>query len=118
MNGNTLTPEIFRRHAAYVSHRCYLLPSLTVRQTLNYATWLANLGNRETRVRQTLGDLALSQLANRPVSELTKAEYRRLMLGVQFAKDPMLLLLDEPTWDTDPLNTYLIVSMLWSYATR
>ena len=118
LNGSLLTRELFRRHGAYVSHRCHLLPSLTVRQTLNYATWLANLGSRDARVRQTLADLALSQLANRPVSDLTKAEYRRLMLGVQLAKDPLLLLLDEPTWDTDPLNTYLIVSMLWSYATR
>ncbi|KOX75572.1 ATP-binding cassette sub-family G member 5 [Melipona quadrifasciata] len=118
LNNNLLTPELFRRHGGYVAHRCHLLPSLTVRQTLTYATWLANLSNREARVRQTLADLALSQVANRPVNDLTKPEYRRLMLGVQLAKDPTLLLLDEPTWDTDPLNTYLIVSMLWSYATR
>ncbi|PBC30159.1 ATP-binding cassette sub-family G member [Apis cerana cerana] len=118
LNNNLLTPELFRRHGGYVAHRCHLLPSLTVRQTLIYATWLANLNNREARLRQTLADLALSQVANRSVNDLTKPEYRRLMLGVQLAKDPTLLLLDEPTWDTDPLNTYLIVSMLWSYATR
>ncbi|XP_015180257.1 PREDICTED: ATP-binding cassette sub-family G member 5 [Polistes dominula] len=118
LNGNLLTPELFRRHGGYVAHRCHLLPSLTVRQTLTYAMWLANLNNREARVRQALADLALSQVSNRCVNDLTRPEYRRLMLGVQLAKDPMLLLLDEPTWDTDPLNTYLIVSMLWSYATR
>ncbi|XP_072761268.1 ATP-binding cassette sub-family G member 5 [Anoplolepis gracilipes] len=118
LNGNLLTPELFRRHGGYVAHRCHLLQSLTVRQTLTYATWLGNLNNREARVRQTLADLALSQVANRSVNDLTRPEYRRLMLGVQLAKDPILLLLDEPTWDTDPLNTYLIVSMLWSYATR
>lgn len=118
LNGSLMTPELFRRHGGYVAHRCHLLPSLTVRQTLMYATWLANLSNREARVRQTLADLALSQVANKSVNDLTRPEYRRLMLGVQLAKDPTLLLLDEPTWDTDPLNTYLIVSMLWSYATR
>ncbi|XP_066598456.1 ATP-binding cassette sub-family G member 5 isoform X2 [Prorops nasuta] len=118
LNDHLLTPELFRRHGGYVAHRCHLLPSLTVRQTLNYATWLANLSNREARVRQTMVDLALSQVANRSVNDLTRPEYRRLMLGVQLAKDPTILLLDEPTWDTDPLNTYLIVSMLWSYATR
>ncbi|XP_012257916.1 ATP-binding cassette sub-family G member 5 [Athalia rosae] len=118
LNGSSLTPELFRRHGGYVAHRCHLLPGLTVRQSLLYATWLAGLSNRDARVRQTLADLALSQVANRSVSDLTRPEYRRLMLGVQLAKDPGLLLLDEPTWDTDPLNTYLIVSMLWSYATR
>ncbi|KAF7995006.1 hypothetical protein HCN44_004478 [Aphidius gifuensis] len=118
LGGSLLTPELFRRHGGYVAHRCYLLSSLTVRQTLTYSMSLANLNNRELRVRQTLADLALSQVANRSINDLTKAEYRRIMLGVQLAKDPMLLLLDEPTWDTDPLNTYLIVSMLWSYATK
>lgn len=118
LNGSLLTPELFRRHGGYVAHRCHLMPGLTVRQSLLYATWLAGLSNRDARVRQTLADLALSQVANRSVSDLTRPEYRRLMLGVQLAKDPSLLLLDEPTWDTDPLNTYLIVSMLWSYATR
>lgn len=118
LNGSLLTPELFRKHGGYVAHRCHLLPGLTVRQSLLYATWLAGLSNRDARVRQTLADLALSQVANRAVGDLTRPEYRRLMLGVQLAKDPGLLLLDEPTWDTDPLNTYLIVSMLWSYATR
>lgn len=94
LNGTPLTVEMFRRFGGYVTHRCHLLPSLTVRQTLTYATWLANLSNREARVRQTLADLALSQVANRSVSDLTRPEYRRLMLGVQLAKDPLLLLLD------------------------
>lgn len=116
--GNLLSTQAFRRHGGYVTHQCHLLPSLTVHQTLNYAVWLANLKNRRARVRQIVADLALSQVASRPVSDLTGPEYRRLMLGVQIAKDPILLLLDEPTWDTDPLNTYLIVSMLWSYVTR
>ncbi|XP_051172307.1 ATP-binding cassette sub-family G member 5 isoform X2 [Leptopilina boulardi] len=116
--GNLLTKKIFKKHGGYVTHQCHLLPSLTVHQTLNYAVWLANLKNRRARVRQIIADLALSQVAKRSVSDLTGPEYRRLMLGVQIAKDPILLLLDEPTWDTDPLNTYLIVSMLWSYVTR
>lgn len=59
-----------------------------------------------------MADLALSQVANRCTEHLTQSEYRRLMIGIQLIKDPIILLLDEPTWDLDPLNTYLVVSIL------
>jgi ABC-type multidrug transport system ATPase subunit len=51
------------------------------------------------RERQVLADLALSQVANRRVDTLTTSEHRRLMIGTQLVRDPVVLLLDEPTWD-------------------
>ena len=39
-------------------------------------------------------------------------------LGVQLVRDPVVLLLDEPTWDLDPLNTYFVVSILANYAKK
>ena len=47
-----------------------------------------------------------------------RAEYRRLMIGVQLVRDPVVLLLDEPTWDLDPLNTYFIISILANHAKK
>jgi len=73
---------------------------------------------KRSRVRQVLADLALTQVANRRVDSLSDSEYRRLTIGVQLARDPVLLLLDEPTWDLDPLNTYLIVSILSNHAKK
>lgn len=73
---------------------------------------------KRSRVRQVLADLALTQVANRRVEALTTSEYRRLMIGVQLMRDPVLLLLDEPTWDLDPLNTYLVVSILSNHAKK
>ena len=35
---------------------------------------------------QVLADLALTQLANHSVETLTKAEYRRLVIGVQLVR--------------------------------
>lgn len=43
---------------------------------------------RSSRVRQVLADLALTQVANRSVDQLTPSEYRRLVIGVQLIKDP------------------------------
>lgn len=39
-------------------------------------------------MRQVLADLALTQVANRMVDQLTPSEYRRLVIGVQLIKDP------------------------------
>ena len=69
-------------------------------------------------MKQVLADLALGQIANHSVETLTKAEYRRLMIGVQLVRDPVVLLLDEPTWDLDPLNTYFIISILANHAKK
>lgn len=45
---------------------------------------------KKSKVRQVMADLALSQVANRCTENLTKSEYRRLIIGVQLIKDPGL----------------------------
>lgn len=57
-------------------------------------------------------------VAKRQVQNLTHSEYRRLAVGVQLVRDPVVLLLDEPTWDLDPLNTYFVVSILANHAKK
>lgn len=122
-DGSPLTLSWFQQVCGYVTHRTDLIPSLTTEQTLYYG---ANLSSGEkvsrytcsTRVRQMLSDLALNQVAHHSVSSLNKSQYRRLVIGVQLIKEPVLLLLDEPTADLDPLSTYLVVSILSSYARK
>lgn len=43
---------------------------------------------KRSRMKQVMADLALTQVANRAVSDLTQSEYRRLMIGVQLVRDP------------------------------
>ncbi|RZF36626.1 hypothetical protein LSTR_LSTR007329 [Laodelphax striatellus] len=123
LDGAPMTLSLYQKNCGYVSHRVDLIPSLNVEQTLHYAANLT-IGSqvsryvRSSRVRQVLADLALSQVARRSVASLTLSEYRRLAIGIQLVKDPVLLLLDEPTANLDPLSTYLIVSMLSSHARR
>ncbi|CAH0391652.1 unnamed protein product [Bemisia tabaci] len=123
LDGAPLTLSLFQRSCSYVSPRNDLIPSLTVEQTLYYASHLT-LGSqasqyiRTSRIRQVMADLALSQVAKRTVAQLTPSEHRRLIIGIQMIKDPLVMLLDEPTVGLDPLSTYLIVSMLSSHARR
>jgi len=123
LNGSPMSMRLFQENCGYVTQKCDLLPGLSVYQTLRYAANLT-IGRKvsayvkESRVKIVLADLALSQLSNRSVSQLTLPEYRRLCIAVQLLRDPILLLLDEPTWDLDPLNTYFIVSILSHHAKK
>lgn len=93
LDGRPLTQAMFNQCCAYVGHRADLIPSLSVQQTLHYAANLS-IGSqvsgyvKDSRVRQVLADLALSQVARRSVEALTEGEYRRLVIGTQLVKDP------------------------------
>ncbi|XP_066990295.1 ATP-binding cassette sub-family G member 5 isoform X1 [Macrobrachium rosenbergii] len=123
LNHVPMSLRLFQDSCGYVTHKTQLLEGLTAKQTLEYAAKLSlssKIGSsmRSTRVRQVLADLALTQVANRSVDHLTPSEYRRLVIGVQLIKDPLVLLLDEPAWGLDPLNTYFVISILSNHAKK
>ena len=115
--------RLFQDSCAYVTRKCHLLDGLTTKQSLYYAAHLT-IGYKvssyvkSTRVKQVMADLALVHVANRDVRDLTQSEYRRLVIGTQLLRDPVVILLDEPTWDLDPLHTYMVVSILSNHAKK
>ncbi|XP_030749911.1 ATP-binding cassette sub-family G member 5 [Sitophilus oryzae] len=118
LNNQPMSLCLFQQRCGYVTHKCDLIPGLTVEQTLYYTPTRLTGYLKKSKVKQVMADLALSQVSNRCVENLSKSEYRRLMIGIQLIKDPIILLLDEPTWDLDPLNTYLVVSILSNAAKK
>ncbi|KAK7063157.1 ATP-binding cassette sub- G member 5 [Halocaridina rubra] len=123
LNHVPMSLRLFQDSCGYVTHKTQLLEGLTAKQTLEYAAKLSlssKIGHsmRSNRVRQVLADLTLTQVANRSVDHLTPSEYRRLVIGVQLIKDPLVLLLDEPAWGLDPLNTYFVISILSNHAKK
>lgn len=74
--------------------------------------------SKSSKVRQILADLALSQVANKRVEYLNISERRRLAIGVQLVRESVMVLLDEPTLGLDPLDAYLLVSILSNYAKK
>lgn len=118
LNNQPMSLSLFQQRCGYVTHKCDLIPGLTVEQTLYYTPTKLTGYLKKSKVKQVMADLALSQVANRCTENLSQSEYRRLMIGVQLIKDPVVLLLDEPTWDLDPLNTYLVISILSNAAKK
>lgn len=118
LNGAPLTKNLFQQRCAYVTHQYDFIPGLTVSQTLHYTPTILNGYLKSSKVRQVLADLALSQVANKKVENLNVSERRRLAIGVQLVRDPVMLLLDEPTQNLDPLASYLLISILSNSAKK
>jgi tungstate transport system ATP-binding protein len=90
------------------------------RAAANVAYALAQAGIprklRASRVAALLERVGLSDLARRPARRLSGGEQQRLALARALARDPEILLLDEPTANLDPAATRSVEEIVLSAA--
>lgn len=80
------------------------LPGLTCREQVAYAGWLKGAPRSVAweRAVEALSQVSLADHADRPVSQLSGGQLRRVGLAQTLVHDARVLLLDEPTAGLDP----------------
>lgn len=101
------SPEIGRIRSAYVMQQDVLIPTLTVRETLQYSADLrlpppTTEDERRTIVEQVIQELSLKECADTRIGNnmhkgCSGGEKRRTSIGVQMLSNPSVLFCDEPT---------------------
>ncbi len=85
-----------RRAVGVVFQEYALFPHLDVRQNVMIALWHRPRAERRARADALLDALHMADRAERPIGDLSGGERQRVAVARALARDPQVLLLDEP----------------------
>jgi putative ABC transport system ATP-binding protein len=105
----------FRRdHIGFVFQFFNLIPTLTARENVEFAAELVSHGSHqlEERMGELLKLVGLRERADHFPSQLSGGEQQRVAIARAMAKDPDILLCDEPTGNLDFRTAQQILGLL------
>ena len=101
--------EYRREHLGYIFQSYNLIPNLTVRENIEIGAYLAK---KPLNVDELIEDLGLTKHANKLPMYLSGGQQQRTAIGRAVAKNPDLLLCDEPTGALDSQTSKEILVLL------
>jgi ABC-2 type transport system ATP-binding protein len=106
--------ESAKRRIGYLPEERGLYKNVSVIDCLTYLTALKGIDRADARRRglRYLERVGLADTAKKKVKELSKGMQQKVQLGVALLHAPDLLIIDEPFYGLDPVNTRLIKDML------
>ena len=98
----------------YLPEERGLYKNVSVIDCLAYLTSLKGIDRVDARRRATayLERVGLGDVAKKKVKELSKGMQQKVQLGVALLHEPALIVVDEPFYGLDPINTRLVKDML------
>lgn len=108
MNEKKLT-EYRRRHLGYVFQMYNLIPNLTIRENIEVGAYL---GKDSVDVDELMKTLGIYEQRNKLPSQLSGGQQQRTSIGRAIAKNPDILLCDEPTGALDYSTSKEILKLI------
>jgi putative ABC transport system ATP-binding protein len=106
--------KIRRDKIGFIFQNFNLIPYLNARENVELAMELAGKfqGQRGERAKEFLATVGLSGREQHSPQRLSQGEQQRVAIARALAKDPAIILADEPTGNLDVTNKQEIVKML------
>lgn len=105
---------LLRRKIGVVFQDFKLLPNKTVFENVAFALEVVGMGNKEIKhtVPRVLEIVGLSGKENNYPSELSGGERQRVAIARGIARQPKILIADEPTGNLDPKHAWDVIRVL------
>jgi putative ABC transport system ATP-binding protein len=105
--------ELRQRKVGFVFQKYNLLPTLTARDNIEIARYLAhNSGPTDPHFAEVLDLLGITQRLNHKPRALSGGEQQRVAIARAMVNQPAILLADEPTGNLDTENSYAVLNVL------
>jgi cell division transport system ATP-binding protein len=105
---------LLRRKIGVVFQDFKLLPGKTVFENISYALEIVGMGNNEIKhtVPKVLDIVGLKDKDERYPNELSGGERQRVAIARAIARQPRILIADEPTGNLDPKHAWDVIEVL------